>query len=117
MLPISLLLELLLLLKEQHTEFKPMLKENFIFKQVKNYPYTLIVSYIGYKKAEVIVDKNPVTINLKEERQELDELVVVGYGSQKRKDITGSVASVPKANLSQVTSSADNLLRGAIPGW
>ncbi|MDW8850850.1 TonB-dependent receptor [Flavobacterium sp. MMLR14_040] len=88
----------------------------FYFQTGQKFPYTLIVSYIGYKKAEVIVEKNPITINLKEERQELDELVVVGYGSQKRKDITGSVASVPKANLSQVTSSADNLLRGAISG-
>jgi len=88
----------------------------FYFQTGQKFPYTLIVSYIGYKKAEIIVEKNPITINLKEERQELDELVVVGYGSQKRKDITGSVASVPKANLSQVTSSADNLLRGAISG-
>jgi TonB-linked SusC/RagA family outer membrane protein len=88
----------------------------FYFQTGQKFPYTLIVSYIGYKKAEIIVEKNPVTISLKEERQELDELVVVGYGTQKRKDITGSVASVPKANLAQVTSSADNLLRGAIPG-
>lgn len=88
----------------------------FYFQTGQKFPYTLIVSYIGYKKLEVIVEKNPVTIHLKEERQELDELVVVGYGTQKRKDITGSVASVPKANLSQVTSSADNLLRGAVSG-
>lgn len=88
----------------------------FYFQTGQKFPYTLIVSYIGYKKTEIIVDKNPVTISLKEERQELDELVVVGYGAQKRKDITGSVSSVPKANLTQVTSSADNLLRGAIPG-
>ncbi|MBF4518286.1 TonB-dependent receptor [Flavobacterium sp. ANB] len=88
----------------------------FYFQTGQKLPYTLIVTYIGYKKLEIIVDKNPVTISLKEERQELDELVVVGYGTQKRKDITGSVASVPKANLSQVTSSADNLLRGAVAG-
>lgn len=88
----------------------------FYFQTGQKFPYTLIVSYIGYKKLEFIVEKNPVTIHLKEERQELDELVVVGYGTQKRKDITGSVASVPKANLSQVTSSADNLLRGAVAG-
>jgi len=88
----------------------------FYFQTGQKFPYILIVSYIGYKKAEVVVDKNPVIIHLKEERQELDELVVVGYGTQKRKDITGSVASVPKANLSQVTSSADNLLRGAVAG-
>jgi TonB-linked SusC/RagA family outer membrane protein len=88
----------------------------FYFQTGQKFPYTLIVSYIGYKKAEVVVEKNPIIIHLKEERQELDELVVVGYGTQKRKDITGSVASVPKANLSQVTSSADNLLRGAVAG-
>ncbi|MET3025765.1 TonB-dependent receptor [Flavobacterium sp. UW10123] len=88
----------------------------FYFQTGQKFPYTLIVSYIGYKKLEIVVEKNPVIINLKEERQELDELVVVGYGTQKRKDITGSVASVPKANLSQVTSSADNLLRGAVAG-
>ena len=88
----------------------------FYFQTGQKFPYTLIVSYIGYKKLEIIVEKNPVIINLKEERQELDELVVVGYGTQKRKDITGSVSSVPKANLSQVTSSADNLLRGAVAG-
>ncbi len=88
----------------------------FYFQTGQKFPYTLIVSYIGYKKLEVTVEKNPVIISLREERQELDELVVVGYGTQKRKDITGSVASVPKANLSQVTSSADNLLRGAVAG-
>lgn len=88
----------------------------FYFQTGQKFPYTLIVSYIGYKKLEIVVEKNPVIIHLKEERQELDELVVVGYGTQKRKDITGSVASVPKTNLSQVTSSADNLLRGAVSG-
>jgi TonB-linked SusC/RagA family outer membrane protein len=88
----------------------------FYFQTGQKFPYTLIVSYIGYKKIEVIVDENPVIINLEEDLQELNELVVVGYGAQKRKDITGAIASVPKANLNQVTSSADNLLRGAIPG-
>ena len=88
----------------------------FYFQTGQKFPYILIVSYIGYKKIEVRVDGTPVIINLKEDIQELNELVVVGYGSQKRKDITGAVSSVPKANLNQVTSSADNLLRGAISG-
>ncbi|WP_348796951.1 SusC/RagA family TonB-linked outer membrane protein [Flavobacterium adhaerens] len=88
----------------------------FYFQTGQKFPYTLVVTYIGYKKAEVIVDGSPVTISLKPDVQELNELVVVGYGTQKKKDITGAIASVPKANLSQVTSSADNLLRGAVPG-
>lgn len=88
----------------------------FYFQTGQKFPYTLIVSYIGYKKTEVIVDGNPVIINLEQDLNELNELVVVGYGTQKRKDITGAIASVPKLNLNQVTSSTDNLLRGAIPG-
>ncbi|PVX45166.1 TonB-linked SusC/RagA family outer membrane protein [Flavobacterium sp. 103] len=88
----------------------------FYFQTGQKFPYTLVVTYIGYKKTEYIADGSPVIINLEEELQELNGLVVVGYGSQKRKDITGAIASVPKANLNQVTSSADNLLRGAVPG-
>src|SRR6478609_10075094 len=41
----------------------------FYFQTGQKFPYTLIVRYIGYKKIEVIVEKNPVIINLKEERQ------------------------------------------------
>ena len=88
----------------------------FYFQTGQKFPYTLIVSYIGYKKTEVVVDGSPTIISLKQDVQELNELVVVGYGTQKRKDITGSVASVSKANLNQVTSSADNLLRGSVSG-
>ena len=88
----------------------------FYFQTGQKFPYTLVVSYIGYKKTEVRVDGSPILVSLKEDTKELDELVVVGYGTQKRKDITGAVASVPKANLNQVTSSADNLLRGAVAG-
>ncbi|WP_269227668.1 SusC/RagA family TonB-linked outer membrane protein [Flavobacterium eburneipallidum] len=88
----------------------------FYFQTGQKFPYILVVSSIGYKKTEVVVNGNPVIINLKEDVQELNELVVVGYGTQKRKDVTGSVSSIPKANLNQVTSSADNLLRGAVPG-
>jgi TonB-linked SusC/RagA family outer membrane protein len=88
----------------------------FYFQTGQKFPYTLVVTYVGYKKIEYIANGSPVIISLKQDVQELNELVVVGYGTQKRKDITGAVSSVPKANLNQVTSSADNLLRGAVPG-
>lgn len=88
----------------------------FYFQTGQKFPYTLIISYVGYKKIEYVADGSPVFIRLEEDLQELNGLVVIGYGSQKRKDITGAIASVPKANLNQVTSSADNLLRGAVPG-
>ncbi|AOW09328.1 SusC/RagA family TonB-linked outer membrane protein [Flavobacterium gilvum] len=88
----------------------------FYFQTGQKFPYTLVITYVGFKKTEYIADGSPVFISLEEDLQELNGLVVVGYGSQKRKDITGAIASVPKANLNQVTSSADNLLRGAVPG-
>lgn len=88
----------------------------FYFQTGQKFPYTLVVSFIGYQKIEYIANGTPVTIALKESVKELNEVVVVGYGTQNRKDITGSVASVSKESLNQVSSSADNLLRGAVAG-
>lgn len=88
----------------------------FFFETGQKFPYTLIVSIIGYKRLQVVADGSPITIELEEDVQQLKELVVVGYGTQSKKNITGSVSSIPKANLNQVTSSADNLLRGAVAG-
>ena len=51
-----------------------------------------------------------------EERNLLSEVVVVGYGTQKRKELTGSVASVSKVALEQSAISIDGLLGGAISG-
>jgi TonB-dependent SusC/RagA subfamily outer membrane receptor len=88
----------------------------FFFETGQKFPYTLIISIIGYKRLQVLADGSPSTIELEEDIQQLKELVVVGYGVQSKKDITGSVSSIPKASLNQVTSSADNLLRGAVAG-
>lgn len=56
---------------------------------------TLVVSYIGYLEQEIKVSgKNLLSINLKEDTQKLDEVVVVGYGVQKKANLTGSVSTV-----------------------
>ncbi|GAB3646031.1 TonB-dependent receptor [Echinicola sediminis] len=63
----------------------------------------LIVSFIGYSNKEVTVgNASDLDITLSEDVSQLDEVVVVGYGTQKRSDITGSVASVPKDRLSNL---------------
>ncbi|TDE42145.1 TonB-dependent receptor [Flavobacterium rhamnosiphilum] len=59
----------------------------------------LVVSYIGMEEQEVTIGKTPLTIILKEVGQKLDEVVVVGYGKQKKKDLTGAVSSIGKENL------------------
>lgn len=77
---------------------------------------TLVVSYIGYLTKEVKTGKDLVIV-LEEDNKTLDEVVVIGYGTVKRRDLTGSVASVtgeklaanPVANVAQA-------LQGQLPG-
>lgn len=61
---------------------------------------TLIVSYIGYRSKEIKVGKNSrIDVQLQEDNEMLDEVVVVGYGTMKRSDLTGSVVSVTADEL------------------
>jgi len=64
---------------------------------------TLVFSFMGYQTQEVLIN-NRTTINVQMgvDAKALEEVVVVGYGTQKRSDITGSVASVPKERLSNL---------------
>ena len=59
---------------------------------------TLVVSYIGYLTKEVKTGKDLVIV-LEEDNKTLDEVVVIGYGTVKRRDLTGSVASVTGEKL------------------
>ena len=59
----------------------------------------LVVSYIGYITQEIPVGKNStLDVLLKEDTETLDEVIVIGYGTTKRKDFTGSVSSVKLEN-------------------
>lgn len=63
----------------------------------------LVLSFVGFDTQELNVgNQNNFEIVLREDVSQLDEVVVVGYGTQKRSDITGSVASVPKDRLSNL---------------
>lgn len=80
---------------------------------------TLVVSYIGYKTQEVSFDgKGSVDILLKEDAELLDEVVVVGYGVQKKATLTGAVAMVEGDDVlkGRATSNVGTALQGAIPG-
>ncbi|MHA4810040.1 SusC/RagA family TonB-linked outer membrane protein [Flavitalea flava] len=89
----------------------------FKFITGQHVPVVYIVSYVGYKTREVPVDSyGHAEIRLQGGSLSLNEVVVVGYGTQRRSDITGSVASVSKSLLSQPAASFDNLLQGSVPG-
>ncbi|WP_289552523.1 TonB-dependent receptor [Olivibacter sp. 47] len=89
-------------------------KFNFITGQ--KFPYTLIINYIGYKVKKVIATGSPIAIGLEPDFNQLEDVVVVGYGTQKRGDLTGSVASVPAELKSQPVASPERLLQGSVPG-
>ncbi|MFV8465511.1 SusC/RagA family TonB-linked outer membrane protein [Flavobacterium sp. LB1P62] len=78
----------------------------------------LIVSYLGYINKEIAVNGQKfLSIVLKEDASSLNEVVVVGYGTQKKSDITGSVASVQAKDLQALPiSRVDQALQGRISG-
>jgi TonB-linked SusC/RagA family outer membrane protein len=85
---------------------------------VKSLPATISINYLGYKTEEVDIYEytEPLTINLREDRNLLNEVVIVGYGTQKRKELTGAVTSISKETLAIPVVSFDNLLGGTVAG-
>ncbi|RKQ43057.1 iron complex outermembrane receptor protein [Roseivirga pacifica] len=78
----------------------------------------LVVSYIGYVTQEVAVNgQTQLTINMQLDSNQLDDVVVVGYGIQKRADVTGSISSVKEGEFNQgVVSNPGQLLQGKVAG-
>lgn len=78
---------------------------------------TLQFSYIGFTTQEITVNKSTINVTLQEDLQALDEVVVIGYGSMSRKDVTSSITSVKAEdmNIGVVTSPAQ-MLQGKVPG-
>lgn len=78
---------------------------------------TLIISFIGFQTQEVKWEGKPLTVTLKEDSQTLDEVVVVGYGVQKKANLTGSVASINAEALeSRSVASVSAAMAGSMPG-
>ena len=77
---------------------------------------TLVVSYVGYISQEVKAGSN-MHVNLKEDGHVVNEVVVIGYGTQRREAVTGSVANVNGEKLNQVAASnAAQALQGRVAG-
>jgi hypothetical protein len=91
-------------------------KGEFSLKTAQKFPLILEASFIGYKSVEIETSSNTVEIHLQDAQTQLNEVVVVGYGTQRKIDVTGSVASVPKTALKQPVPSFDNMLQGAVSG-
>ncbi|MFB2118339.1 SusC/RagA family TonB-linked outer membrane protein [Parapedobacter sp. 2B3] len=94
---------------------------NYSFTGVPDGSYTLTVSYIGYEQAERTVTVSgsvqTVDFNLVSSGESLDEVVVIGYGTARKRDLTGSVASVQAKDFNKgVIVAPDQLIQGRTAG-
>ncbi len=93
------------------------LEGNFVLNDVPD-DATLQVSYVGYRTLTVSVKgKTALSLTLQEDSESLDEVVVVGYGTMKKSDLTGSVGSVSAEKLvARGATSISDALQGSVPG-
>lgn len=78
---------------------------------------TITISYIGYATQNIVWNGSPIKVTLKEDNALLEEVVVVGYGTQKKVNLTGSVASVSADEIKdRVQTNVLSAVQGTIPG-
>ncbi len=95
------------------------LEGNFRLETKESLPLTLAVDYIGYRTQEIDVydESEPIDIQLSEDVNTLSEVVIIGYGTQKQTQLTGSVASVKADVFSQSKApTLDGALSGMVAG-
>lgn len=77
----------------------------------------LQISFIGYKTVEIAATTSEQTIKLHEDTETLDEVVVVGYGVQKKESLTGAMSTLKENRLKDVTTpTIENMLNGKVSG-
>jgi len=78
----------------------------------------LVFSFLGYNKEEVpVAGKTTININMTESIKSLDEIIVIGYGTQRKSDLTGAVASVKIEDLKgRSVINVEQMLQGTVAG-
>lgn len=78
---------------------------------------TLVISYIGYATQEVAVSQGGVNVSLVQTSSSLNDVVVIGYGSVKKKDLTGSIATVTEKDFQKgAISTPEQMISGKVAG-
>lgn len=87
------------------------------FSVQANVGQTLRFSYVGYKDYEVVVQQSFLNVVMEEDAQALDEVVVIGYGTARKKDLTGAIANIRPATLkAEMPRNMHDLLRANAAG-
>jgi len=91
---------------------------NFTISIPSNSDQILIISYIGYLNEEInVTNQISINVNLQPDTEALEEVVVVGYGTVLKRDLTGSVSSVKiEDDVSRAAATVDQLLQGRAAG-
>ncbi len=90
---------------------------NYILKNVPANAKSLVFRFVGYQSIEKPIVGNQVDAVLTSENQKIDELIVIGYGTVKKSELTGAVSSVKTKELSnQIVSSTAQALQGKVSG-
>lgn len=86
--------------------------------EVEKEDATLIFSYIGMMSQEIpVAKKSKINVQMKTSAKDLNEVVVIGYGTQQRKDLTGSIGSISEKSLREVPiTGIDQALQGRVSG-
>lgn len=69
-------------------------KGRFVLRTGQKFPYNIIITFVGYERRVVIANGSPISVRLKPAGNNLDDVVVVGYGTQSKKNLVGSVSKV-----------------------
>jgi TonB-linked SusC/RagA family outer membrane protein len=78
---------------------------------------TLVFSFVGYLKKEVVVNASTLNVSLTVDNKALEEVVVVGYGTVKKKDLTGAVTTIGTKDFQKgIVTSPEQLLQGRVAG-
>ncbi|PXV63039.1 TonB-linked SusC/RagA family outer membrane protein [Dysgonomonas alginatilytica] len=78
---------------------------------------TLVFTFLGYLPVEVTANKNQINVTMKEDSQMLEDVVVVGYGTQKKVNLTGSVAAIDGSTIAYKSASdVLSAMQGEMPG-
>jgi TonB-linked SusC/RagA family outer membrane protein len=78
---------------------------------------TLVFSYLGYKQNEVVVNNQTINVFLEASAESLDEIIVIGYGTQRKKEVTGAVSVVSSESIEQLKPTRiEQALQGQVAG-
>ena len=78
---------------------------------------TLVITSVGFDRQEATIGDGPVNVSITQANSNLNEVVVVGYGTSRKKDLTGAVSSIQAKDFNQgIINSPDQLLQNKVPG-